>query len=355
MSDRKSFNIQQNQENILKLRTVLRELPDFCRDFFRAIEPHTSILTRINYAYDLRLFFEFLTSEVDGFTHIKPSFSLFTLEDLNRVQALHIEMFLEYLTYYSRPSAPDIEHQNHEAGKARKLSTLRSFLAYFFKNEKIDRNVASLVDLPKIHEKPIIRLEPDEVARLLDMVETGEGLSERQKRYYQYTRLRDITILTVFLGTGIRISECVGLNISDLDFTVNGFRVTRKGGNQVILYFGDEVQKALLEYLDERNKIEALPGHEDALFLSLQRRRISNRAVQNLVKKYTKIVSPLKNISPHKLRSTYGTTLYQETGDIYLVADVLGHKDVNTTRKHYAAISDEKRRMAAKMVKLRED
>jgi site-specific recombinase XerD len=187
------------------------------------------------------------------------------------------------------------------------------------------------------------------------MVETGEGLSERQKRYYQYTRLRDITILTVFLGTGIRISECVGLNISDLDFTVNGFRVTRKGGNQVILYFGDEVQKALLEYLDERNKIEALPGHEDALFLSLQRRRISNRAVQNLVKKYTKIVSPLKNISPHKLRSTYGTTLYQETGDIYLVADVLGHKDVNTTRKHYAAISDEKRRMAAKMVKLRED
>ncbi|MGI6188139.1 MAG: tyrosine-type recombinase/integrase [Clostridiales bacterium] len=349
-----SYDVQQNRENILKLRAVLRELPPFCRDFFRAIEPNTSILTRINYAYDLRLFFEFLTTEIKEFTHISP-FSQFTLRDLNLVQAVHIEMFLEYLTYYSRPSAPEIEHQNHDSGKARKLSTLRSFLAYFFKNEKIDKNVASLVDYPKIREKPIIRLEADEVARLLDFVESGQGLTERQKRYHQYTKQRDITILTVFLGTGIRISECVGLNISDLDFTINGFRITRKGGNQVILYFGDEVRKALLDYLDERKKIDALPGHEDALFLSMQKKRISNRAVQNLVKKYAKIVTPLKNISPHKLRSTYGTALYQETGDIYLVADVLGHKDVNTTRKHYAAISDEKRRMAARMVRLRED
>ena len=246
-----SYDVQQNRENILKLRAVLRELPPFCRDFFRAIEPNTSILTRINYAYDLRLFFEFLTTEIKEFTHISP-FSQFTLRDLNLVQAVHIEMFLEYLTYYSRPSAPEIEHQNHDSGKARKLSTLRSFLAYFFKNEKIDKNVASLVDYPKIREKPIIRLEADEVARLLDFVESGQGLTERQKRYHQYTKQRDITILTVFLGTGIRISECVGLNISDLDFTINGFRITRKGGNQVILYFGDEVRKALLDYLDER-------------------------------------------------------------------------------------------------------
>jgi len=354
MPDQKPFSIQQNQQNIQKLRAVLHELPEFCRDFFRAIEPNTSILTRINYAYDLRLFFEFLTTQIEDFIHINH-FSQFTLEDLNRVKAVHIEMFLEYLTYYSRPSVPDVEHENHESGKARKLSALRSFFAYYFKSEKLDKNVAALVDLPKIHEKPIIRLEPDEVARLLDAVENGEGLTEKQKCYHRYTRLRDITILTVFLGTGIRISECVGLNISDLDFNVNGFRVTRKGGNQVILYFGDEVRKALLEYLEERKKIETLPGHEDALFLSLQKRRISNRAVQNLVKKYAKLVSPLKNISPHKLRSTYGTALYRETGDIYLVADVLGHKDVNTTRKHYAAISDEKRRMAARIVKLRED
>ena len=95
-------------------------------------------------------------------------------------------------------------------------------------------------------------------------------------------------------------------------------------------------------------------GHENALFLSLQNKRISVRAVEKLVKKYSSLVTNLKKITAHKLRSTYGTSLYRETGDIYLVADVLGHKDVNTTRKHYAAIEEERRRKAANAVKLRE-
>ncbi|MPN16203.1 Tyrosine recombinase XerC [bioreactor metagenome] len=105
----------------------------------------------------------------------------------------------------------------------------------------------------------------------------------------------------------------------------------------------------------ERERMTPQIGHEEALFLSLQNRRITVRAVENLVKKYAKLAVPLKNISPHKLRSTFGTTLYRETGDIYLVADVLGHKDVNTTRKHYAAASQDNRRKAAQVVKLRED
>ncbi len=161
-------------------------------------------------------------------------------------------------------------------------------------------------------------------------------------------------MLTLLLGTGIRVSECVGLDIQDLDFDTNGMRILRKGGSEVILYFGDEVREALLDYLDERELITAKEGSEDALFLSMQRSRISVRAVENLVKKYSRTVTTLKNITPHKLRSTYGTQLYKETGDIYLVADVLGHKDVNTTRKHYAAIEDERRRKAAGKVKLRE-
>ena len=161
-------------------------------------------------------------------------------------------------------------------------------------------------------------------------------------------------MLTLLVGTGIRVSECVGLDIQDLDFDTNGMRILRKGGSEVILYFGDEVREALLDYLDERELITAKEGSEDALFLSMQRSRISVRAVENLVKKYSRTVTTLKNITPHKLRSTYGTQLYKETGDIYLVADVLGHKDVNTTRKHYAAIEDERRRKAAGKVKLRE-
>jgi site-specific recombinase XerD len=353
MPDKKHYSIQTSQLNILKLRKVLRDLPSFCTEYFRGIEPLTSILTRINYGYDLRLFFEFLTKEVPVFKGKMPA--QLTMDDMKRIEAVHLEMFLEHITYYNRSEDDAAGLENHESGKARKLSAIRSCFSHFYKKGYLDRNVTELVDIPKIHEKAIIRLDVDEVAKLLDSVENGEGLTETQKRYHKYTRQRDLTLLTLFLGTGIRISECVGLNITDFDFKTNGFKVTRKGGNQVLLYFGDEVRKELDDYLEERNRIEPAPDHEDALFLSLQRKRLSNRAIQNLVKKYARIISPLKKISPHKLRSTYGTALYQETGDIYLVADVLGHKDVNTTKKHYAAISDDKRRMAARVIKLRDD
>ena len=121
----------------------------------------------------------------------------------------------------------------------------------------------------------------------------------------------------------------------------------------MVLYFPPEVAEALAEYMLEREKIETLPGHEDALFLSLQKRRITQRAVQNIVKKYASVAAPLKpRISPHKLRSTFATNLYNSTGDIYLVADVLGHSSVDTTRKHYADMTDARRRMAAEHVDL---
>ena len=198
----------------------------------------------------------------------------------------------------------------------------------------------------------IIRLETDEVSTLLTNVEDGKGLSTRQKSIQSKTKKRDLAILTLFLGTGIRISELVGIDINDIDMEVNGFKITRKGGNQTILYFSDEVKAALEEYLDERAN-NPLLDNEPALFVSLQNKRITVRAVQNLVKKYAHITTPLKHITPHKLRSTYGTTLYKETNDIYVVAEVLGHKDINTTRKHYAAISEDIKRAASKVVVLR--
>jgi site-specific recombinase XerD len=134
-----------------------------------------------------------------------------------------------------------------------------------------------------------------------------------------------------------------------------GVKVHRKGGAEVVVYFGDEVAVALNDYYEERKGITPVAGNEEAFFLSMQRKRITVKAVENLVKKYSQMVTNVKNITPHKLRSTYGTNLYRETGDIYLVADVLGHKDVNTTRRHYAQIEDDRRREAAKHVHLREE
>ena len=213
-----------------------------------------------------------------------------------------------------------------------------------------------LVDMPKIREKEIIRLEADEVASLLDFVEHGgDHLTGQKLAYYEKTKERDLAIITLLLGTGIRVSELVGLNVDDVDFRNNGLHLIRKGRKEMTVYFGNEVADALEQYMEgSRKLIIPKEGHEDALFYSMQRRRIGVQAVQNLVKKYAKEVTPLKKITPHKLRSTYGTALYQETDDIYLVAEVLGHSDVNTTRKHYAAMSDTRRRQAAGKVVLRE-
>lgn len=345
-----TYHEQQDKENILKLRNLLNDLPPYCRDFFRGIEPRTSSRTRIAYAYDLGVFFSFLQRENPVFA--KTDKVNITLEQLDRLTVTDFEEYMEYLKY--RFNDKDQEVMNKERGIKRKICALKSFYNYFYRNDRLENNHISKVRLPKLRDKEIIRLDIDEVALLLDEVESGDCLTDKQKGYHEKTRVRDLALLTLLLGTGIRVSECVGLNIQDVDFKNDGIRIFRKGGKEVTVYFGEEVEEALRDYLEERDHILAETGHEDALFLSLQRKRISVRSVENLVKKYAKPVAPLKPITPHKLRSTYGTNLYQETGDIYLVADVLGHADVNTTKKHYAALEDQRRRSARNKVRLRE-
>ena len=344
-----NYHDQQNIQNIQKMREVLATLPDFCKQFFRGITENTSTRTRLAYAYDIRVFFEYL-HECNPYC-AKLEITEYPISILEQVTREDIEEYLEFLSYYEKDGQI---YTNDERGKKRKLSALRSFYNYYFQTELIKNNPAVLVPLPKLHDKAIIRLDADEVAMLLDQVEDGTNLTNAQKRYHQSTKTRDIAMLTLLLGTGIRVSECVGLDIGDVDFKNNGIKIRRKGGYEAVVYFGEEVEEALLDYMEQRNHIIPQSGHENAFFLSMQNRRISVRAVENMVKKYSSIVTSLKNITPHKLRSTYGTSLYRETGDIYLVADVLGHKDVNTTKKHYAALEDERRRSAANIVKLRE-
>ena len=345
-----SYHEQEDIENTKRIRGILKELPPFCTDFFRGIEPRTSARTRLAYAYDLKTFFDFLKQA-------NPELKSKKLRDLplsllDEIKLMDLEEYMEYLKCYSTEKREDL--MNTERGIMRKVSTVKSFYNYFYRTERIQNNPASLLQLAKIHEKEIIRLDVDEVARFLDEVEDGECLTEKQKAYHAKTKLRDLAMMTLLLGTGLRVSECVGLNINDVDFRNGGLRIHRKGGKEVIVYFGAEVEYALQDYLSEREHIVPEEGSEEALFLSMQRKRINVRSVEKMVKKYAQLVTPLKKITPHKLRSTYGTNLYRETGDIYLVADVLGHSDVNTTKKHYAALEDERRRSARNKVQLRE-
>ncbi len=351
MPETRTYHEQTQIDQTLRLREVLKTLPPFAKDYFRAMEPKSSAKTRINYAYDIRVFFHFLMESNPSYKNY--AVDQFEAADLEKLEPVDIEEYMEYLKVYRHE---DDLITNSEKGLARKMSALRSFYGYYFKHQIITKNPTLLVDMPKLHDKAIIRLDADEVALLLDYVETcAAKLSGQALAYYHKTKNRDLAILTLLLGTGIRVSECVGLDLTDVDFKNNGITVTRKGGSQMVVYFGEEVEKALKSYITgDRAAATPLSGHENALFLSTQRRRMGIQAMENMVKKYARQVTPNKKITPHKLRSTYGTSLYKETGDIYLVADVLGHKDVNTTKKHYAAIDEDRRRKAASAVKLRE-
>ncbi len=352
MDKKTTYHEENSRSNTIKLRDVLATMPSFSKDYFRAIEPNTSAKTRISYVYDIRIFFRYLLTANPSFRD--KEIADIKLSDLECLQAVDIEEYLEYLKLYEDSDGK--LHTNNEQGLHRKLAALRSFFAYYYKRELISNNPTVIVDMPKLHKKEIIRLDYDEVAELLDYVEHGsDNLTGMKKVYFEKNKQRNLALFTLLLGTGIRVSECVGLDIEDVDFKNNRIKIIRKGGKEDFVYFGDEVAEALADYIQVRKQIVTKEGHEHALFLSVQKRRICVQSVENLVTDCAKHVTTIKHITPHKLRSTYGTSLYRETNDIYLVAEVLGHNDVNTTRKHYAAMGEDRKRRAASAVSLRKE
>ena len=335
-----------------KLAQLLNELPQPARDFIYEKQISSQPSTLIAYSYDLLMFFRFLKERNPAFknTEIKN----IRIDDLKLLSSEDIVEYQRFLEF-------NIEGEAHENGKkaiARKMSPLRGMFQYQFEHEYMEKNPMLLVKLPRLKkDKNIVRMDNYEVRAILNAIEYGNSqMSDRQLSYCAKTRQRDLAILTLMLNTGIRVSECAGLDIGDVDFIVNSLTIVRKGGAQDIIYFGDEVHNALETYINgERNTLIPEKDAEKALFLSLRRRRISIDAIENLVKKYARMAVPNKKITPHKLRSTYGTALYRETGDIRLVADVLGHENVNTTIDYYAAIDDEHKRLAAGAVDFNRD
>lgn len=337
------FN-ERDQKNLAKLRELRKQLPAFCGGYFTANASRFSTLTRLAYAGDLLIFFDYIIKNTSTQATTPAEY---TLQELDSITSSDLDEYLEHLSFYTYNGKT---YSNDRSTKLRKISAVRSLFQYLYNRGLLKENVSSKIMMPAIHDKEIVRLEPDEMENLLFEVESAHGTVGHAKAYHEHTRERDIAIVTLLLGTGIRISECVGLDISDVDMTTGQFTITRKGGSRTILYMPEEVQLAIADYLSIRN---ATKTDTNALFLSLQNKRIGVRSVQMLVKKYAVIAVPLKHITPHKLRSTFGTNLYRETKDIYIVAELLGHSDVNTTKKHYAAISEDIKREASKVVHLR--
>lgn len=205
-------------QRIQQIRQITRDLPASCADFMRGIAMTTSTFTRLAYALDLRTFFHYLRSERVAFAN-KP-LTQFDDADIGRISQSDLEAYVEYLSLYFKDSPTETtDHAinrpvvNHELAIKRKLSSLRSYFDYMFRSKRLPSNVTQLVALPKIHEKPILRLTLDEMQKMLEMSQTGADMTKGQQKFHQLTATRDYAMLSLFLGTGIRVSECVGLNL----------------------------------------------------------------------------------------------------------------------------------------------
>lgn len=357
-----TYKEEKELDSIQKLRSYLVVMPGFMATYFRGIEARTNPLSRLGYANDLKLFFEWLLESNPALK--SKEMSDISIEDLGRLKVFDFEEYLDYLKTYKDSKGNEHIAQNETI--RRKTAAVRSLFRYLYKNELISANPTERLDLPRLNEKAIIRLDIDEVAKFLDLVESGsETASERKKKFHENVVTRDLAIMSLFLGTGLRVSELVGINRMDLDLEQTCVYVKRKEGKEAYVYFSDEVAEALANYLDERNLIEVpeytisetgarKSNDTDALFLSNRKTRITVRSVERLVKEYARQIAPNKHITPHGLRRTFGTHLYEETRDINVTAEFLGHKDIAVTKSHYVMTSEEVMRQHRNTVKLRE-
>jgi len=339
-----------------KTQELIRKLPRFLEMYFIA---KSDLLpsTQYNYATDLTVFFEWLKDRTESFSDTDIRNIPFSA--IKEITSDDINVYIKsYLTKFERGG---IIHRNDYNGKARKLSSLRSMYKYFLTNKELEADPCVIVELRAKADHEIVYLQPNEVAILLDAIDDGpecEINNKRRESWHKRNRSRDLAIITMLLGTGMRVSECVGLNTDDIDFDDGAIHIMRKGHRRDTVYMGEEIEETLKDYMQNWRCNYSPADDEKALFLSVRHTRITVRNVELLLKKYVQAALPYRSgekISPHKMRSTFGTTLYKETGDIKLVADALGHKNIATTQKHYAATDTEIKRSAFRNVRLRSD
>lgn len=327
-----------------KLNEICRQLPDYVVSYLNARASNCRLSTRIAYAGDLVIFFNFLceTNPViasDGPRSIPMDIlDQLTFEDINEFQA--------YLDHGIR--ADGHMFTNTEAAKARRMSSIRSFFKYEYSHGYLKNDPTAGAERIRLKkDKMIERLNVDEVHTLMDSV-INMRVTKTEQPFCKRTNLRDTAILTLLLNTGIRISELVGLDVDDVDFKEMSVYVIRKGGKPDRVFFNDTVAGALNDYIEAERPVYLPSKDEKALFLSNRKQRMKIRSIQEMIKKYGASALPQRTtLSPHKMRKTYGTALYDQTGDIKLVADVLGHDSVDTTARHYIDSSTEHKKRAA--------
>ncbi len=326
------------------LREYTSQLPDFVTEYLIEYYTGESINTQIGYAIDIRVFFNYLKNEVlEGIDDIKQ----ISVKDINNLKVTDLIRFKSYLREYEQEthtvSGKVIKrvYKNSAYGINRKMSAVRGMFIYLYKTEQIKENITDKVDFAKLHQKIKKRLTSQETCDLLDVIYNGEKYYEgRLLTEYKKRKLRDAAIFTTYLGTGIRVSELINLNIEDIDLDTNSFIVTRKGGDQQEIYMPQQVKETISDYLKSEEKLrESI--EKGALFISRNAKRFTTAGIEKLLKNYCRTVSitnPDKT-RPHALRRTFACQLLEDGVDIKMVAELLGHKNIEITHKYYAQYS----------------
>ena len=349
MGENSAYYNSIKQKHIEEIQRLKETLPFHVHGFIDECQLKYQESTAHSYTRDICFFFNFLKEK-------NPLCRDLLIKDisLDIIKQLNAQDINEYQIYISSGHKPDkhgsIKPVNSRA-IARKMAALRNYFKYLINHDYIlvDPTQKAATRKKDVEKKDIRRLDTEQVRTLTESVENVSSASHHSKVMAERTAKRDLAIITLILNTGIRVSECAGLDLSDVDFSDNTITIIRKGGSPDHLYLNEVVRNTLRDYIKTERPI-LLDGQEDpALFISLKRRRMSVRSIQYMVEKYGKNSNLSGKLTPHKLRRTYGTALYNKTGDIYMVADVLGHKDVNTTVKHYAAIEEEHKQKASQI------
>lgn len=295
------------------------------------------------YMLDLRTFFRFLIAKRSGSIPPPDSEEFRSIDvknvDVDFLRSVKATEIYDFLFYINS------ERQNGTAARARKLTAIKGLYKYLTsKRQLIDQDPTVAIDAPNKRKSLPKYLTLDESRLLLDTVLEDTASNQR---------VRDFAIITIFLNCGIRLSELCGMNITDVDRYLRSARIVGKGNKERVVYFNDATKAALADHIAERTRDDVKPktqADSAALFISRVGKRISPKAVENMVDKYLDMSGlGSKNYSVHKLRHTAATLMYREGGvDVRVLKEILGHEQLNTTQIYTHVVDSDVERAMGK-------
>ena len=338
-SDKPDNVIMREHEIISKCEDIQKELPKFLRGFFAYLKGNVLPSTRLSYLNDIKFFCRYLIDETELTS--AEDISDIKVSDFNKIKAVDVNIFLDYCRRYSVDNGDEmIIYENSNRTLARKKSSLSVMFKQLYRDEVLDVNITDGFDpirVPKAGEREIKALQDDEVMIMLDAVSNGTHLTEKERQYWNKTKKRDKAILLLFITYGLILFELQQLNVSSFNFARGEFKIYSKRDKEAIMPLNESVTEVVTDYINnERAGDDMLEDvYKDALFLSLQGKRMTERQIRELVKKYTSIgmsTSRKAGYSPHKLRATAATSLIGRGNSIFDVQALLDHEQVTTTQ-----------------------